>query len=493
MAKLFSAKSLLFLASLNSLASALANEENNSDVVDLTGDTFPQFILENSPTLIQFFAPWCGHCRVLAPKYDEAAAALKEYNIKIAKVDCTANDDLCRERKVPGYPTLKVFTDGKDSPYSGARAAYAIVSFMKKQILSAVSNITSKNSEQLKNSDPHVVDALSNIKDNEAYRVFEQNTEQLTNDFTIGAVISDNPFMTKENTIRVFKQFKEGKDQFDGEIEEAELTKFVKASSVPLVDEVGPENYSRYVDARLPIVFAFFSNDEEHEKLKTLLGPVVRKFKGNVSVVTIDGTKFPAQADFLNLKQEWPAFAINDDTLKFPFDQSKELTEDSLSEFVDQFVQGGLKQSIRSKPIPENNDAPIRVLLSDQFSDTVLNKKKDVLVHFYAPWCGHCNRLAPIYDELGEIFKGEDSIVIVKFDPIANSIPPEVPVKIYRLPTLKLFKAESNEIVDYSGNRSLESIFHFLKENTHNSFDAKLPTKEEETPKEDEKEELLHD
>jgi len=69
-----------------------------------------------------------GHCKALAPEYEEAATTLKEKNIKLAKVDCTEEADLCQSYGVEGYPTLKVFR-GPDnvSPYSGARKAPAYV------------------------------------------------------------------------------------------------------------------------------------------------------------------------------------------------------------------------------------------------------------------------------------------------------------------------------------------------------------------------------
>jgi len=71
----------------------------------------------------------CGHCKALAPEYEEAATQLKEKNVALAKVDCTVEADLCKEYGVEGYPTVKVFR-GPDNvkPYQGARKAPQYVS-----------------------------------------------------------------------------------------------------------------------------------------------------------------------------------------------------------------------------------------------------------------------------------------------------------------------------------------------------------------------------
>ena len=68
--------------------------------------------------------------------------------------------------------------------------------------------------------------------------------------------------------------------------------------------------------------------------------------------------------------------------------------------FVTSFFNGDLKATLKSeKPSPEDLTANVKVLKGESFADIVLNNDKDVFVEFYAPWCGHCKHLAPIWED----------------------------------------------------------------------------------------------
>ncbi|KAI9894317.1 MAG: hypothetical protein M1814_003073 [Vezdaea aestivalis] len=106
-----------------------------SAVIDLIPGNFDKIVLKsNKPALVEFFAPWCGHCKTLAPIYEQLGQnfAFAENKVSIAKVDADENRDLGKRFGVQGFPTLKWFDGKSDKPeeYSGGRDLESLQSFI---------------------------------------------------------------------------------------------------------------------------------------------------------------------------------------------------------------------------------------------------------------------------------------------------------------------------------------------------------------------------
>eukprot|EP00878_Enallax_costatus_P000727 GHUV01000840.1.p1 GENE.GHUV01000840.1~~GHUV01000840.1.p1 ORF type:complete len:142 (+),score=26.70 GHUV01000840.1:126-551(+) len=114
------------------LVSAVAASEDHSSV-QVLGSDFDDKVNDGSVYFIKFFAPWCGHCKRLAPTWKELADAFKDdKSIKIAHVDCTQDRDVCTTADIKGYPTLKVYHKGEEvKAYRGARELEALKTFVQ--------------------------------------------------------------------------------------------------------------------------------------------------------------------------------------------------------------------------------------------------------------------------------------------------------------------------------------------------------------------------
>eukprot|EP01092_Planopodium_desertum_P007563 TRINITY_DN310_c0_g1_i4.p2 TRINITY_DN310_c0_g1~~TRINITY_DN310_c0_g1_i4.p2 ORF type:complete len:163 (+),score=47.61 TRINITY_DN310_c0_g1_i4:2-490(+) len=107
-----------------------------ASVVDLSVDNFVEQTSQGR-WFVKFYAPWCGHCKKLAPIWEEFGNSGTH---KVGKVDCTIHNSLCSSFGVRGYPTLKVVENGKYYDYSGARTIDAFNKFINGDYSSAASH-----------------------------------------------------------------------------------------------------------------------------------------------------------------------------------------------------------------------------------------------------------------------------------------------------------------------------------------------------------------
>lgn len=123
-----------------------------------------------------------------------------------------------------------------------------------------------------------------------------------------------------------------------------------------------------------------------------------------------------------------------------------------------------VERHVKSEPVPESNDEPVKVVVATTFDELVLKSGKDVMLEAYAPWCGHCKKLVPIYDKVGEHFASDEGVTIAKIDATANDILSER-FEVKGFPTLYFYKHATDELLKYEGERSEAAIIDFIEKN----------------------------
>jgi len=257
--------------------------------------------------------------------------------------------------------------------------------------------------------------------------------------------------------------------EYSGEFTEEDITAWARSEGYPVLVELDQSVWTRSSNGKTTLFVGFIetSNDE----LKTILRDVAKNFKGKIISTFMDhkqngqlagrwgasGNVFPTAIVVSYETAEPKLYAWNEDT-------EKDYTTAALISFVEQSLAGTYSTNKKSEPIPESNDGPVKVVVYKNFDQIVYDDAEDVLLEFYAPWCGHCKQLAPIYEQLGEKFAPFKTVTIAKIDATANTYPETL--NIQGFPTIFLFPAgdKQNPIV-FEGERDLAGMTKFIVDN----------------------------
>lgn len=489
-----------------------AAADPNSAVVKLTTKEYKSFLDENPLVLAEFYAPWCGYCKQLAPEFTKAADALNESNpeIKLAQIDCDDEKELCQLQGIRGYPTLKVIRGSSNTPidYAGPRNAEGIVDYMVEQSRPAVQIVAAAaDFEEIATSatKPLIVQVLPSAihesveSQNATFHDLASIERSSANFYTVeddaqieklGALVGTELSTTEASYFLVHPKELTSPKVFSGEFSKANIEEWAKNAKVPYFGDINRDSYLVYMTSTLPLGYYFYNTQEERDAVDEFFTALGKKHSGKINFVGLNAALFGGHASNLNMDPEIvPLFAIQTNTngKKYGINQTEHPegpASDVIAEFVESFLDGKVDPIIKSEPLPtqEEIDAQAAVkLVAHNYADTLNDLSKDVFIEYYAPWCGHCKKLAPIWEELAEIYdsKSENSkVVIAQVDHSNNDV--ETPIVVEGYPTVIFYPANGKvnektgirEHIVYNDARQAENFIAFIKENGAHGVDG---------------------
>ncbi|KAF3337745.1 protein disulfide-isomerase-like protein [Carex littledalei] len=465
------------LSSVLLCSSVKCEEEEASAVIVLDNSNFTEVVEKHDFIVVEFYAPWCGHCKKLAPEYEKAAQVLSKHNppIVLAKVDGNekTNKPLTDKFNVKGYPTLIIIRNKGEvqQEYTGPRQSDGIVKYLKTQAGPASFEIKSEEDAKSVVDDKSIsiVGVFSEFSGTE-FDKFTELAEKLRSDYTFAhtkdaKILPHGDSSVEVPFVRLFKPFDELFSDYQ-EFEVDALEKFIEAASIPLVVTFDSDESNR------PYILKFFQNpnikamfftsftSNKIQDFKTELHKAAVEYKSkNISFLLGDPMTSQGAFQFYGLKDEWlPLFMIQDNTNRKYL--SKNVEPDQITSWIKGYLDGTLTPYKKSQPIPETNDMPIKIVVGESFNEFVFESGKNVLLEFYAPWCVHCKKLDPMLEEIAVALQNDESIIIAKMDATLNDVPDEFEVSEF--PTLYFFSADKKREV-FKGGRTVESITNFIK------------------------------
>jgi protein disulfide-isomerase A1 len=448
-----------------------------SDVLTLDTDNFDETISENEFVMVEFYAPWCGHCKKLAPDYEKLATLLRQEGspAKVAKIDATEHSGPAGQYGVRGYPTLIFFKNGNQIKYEGGRTVDEMKVFINKKSGPASRFLATRAEHDAAIKGDVIVAYVEDEESTEFKNWMRAATSGQLEDFALAHVHDKSIAGDLNGKVVIYKAGDEKLVFEDDKITKTKLVSWITTEGYPLAEEIGQPVWQRATNnkGKLAVIFVDSADKEQMDLVKTL----AKQYKGKISF------SFAPTATQKQLAERWGAsgqyfptgvyadFADGNPTI-YVFDEETESRFDATSgaRFLDQAMAGTYKSFLKSEPLPTQS-GPVNVLVGKNFEQVAFDDSADVFVEFYAPWCGHCKKLAPTWDELAENFKDFTHLKIAKIDATANALPPAVKVSGY--PTLIYFPAGNggNTQIPYNGERDLESLTKFIIEKSTKPID----------------------
>jgi protein disulfide-isomerase A1 len=446
-------------------------EENHVWVFN--NKTLPKAVESENKLLIEFYAPWCDHCKEFAPEYSKAAKALKKKGIRIGKIDGSENRDLVDRYKVTGYPTLLYFVNGVPTPYTGARTAEGVIEWMTSRQKNVITQLQdSDTAESFTNQSYISAIYFGSISDSER-TVFEfaaLSTKDIQFFETNSSTICEK-FNVSAPGILFFKDGE--RIAYDANFSTLDLMKFLDKFKPAKVYEFDDETARKIFDYQSSTFFLLRPEDQKDSYVESL-NALALKYKDSFIFAACDlthpGNPAKLSAALGITSSDQPLAVIVDFNDAFNKYKSNSTSYEDLVSFIDQYHEKKLTPYLKSEPIPEEGtERNVKVLVGLSHNKIIEDQTKDVLVLYYASDHPKCKEFLPIYEKVAKETKRWENFIVSKFNLSYNEV---AGLNFKFIPYIVLFTKDNKNGIPYQGDLTKVSIKAFLREHVlKESFD----------------------
>uniref|UniRef100_A0A0G4HXC2 Thioredoxin domain-containing protein n=1 Tax=Chromera velia CCMP2878 TaxID=1169474 RepID=A0A0G4HXC2_9ALVE len=405
--------------------------------------------------LVLFYAPWCFWSRQLLPEFQEAAQRLRHHDppVHLVKIDASADSHAQDKYEISEFPTLRFFVDGIGHEYQGGRTAAKIIQwvnayldreieiktpeqaedFVHHRVASALAIFSPSSSSKKGTGEASELTEMGGETEGLFKKAFKHSAQRhsemhfgITESASVIEYIRSTRGLKelKAPSLVVFKPHDEGREvavwnePVKALADYKSIDKFVLSHKLPRVVSLTPDTAENIFEDGRPVLAVFEKEKDRDPQIEAELKAVADSFPSEILVI-LGGSSHQHEKRLIGMLGGDP-----DDEEKFPlvrlftknaagsshfhptlkFDFKGPLRRSPLGKFVSDFLGDKLQPFYMSEDAPEDHtQGGLTTVVGSTFSSLVRDPSKDAIVEFFAPWCGHCRKLEPVWREVSAL------------------------------------------------------------------------------------------
>ncbi|ELP89985.1 protein disulfide isomerase, putative [Entamoeba invadens IP1] len=442
------------------------------EVHPLKKEEYSKFIDKNKFVLVKYFAPWCAHCKALAPIFEELSNITD--NVAFASVDCDDQKEVCLGEKIQGYPTIFLFRNGKRKPFEGERSLTGIQSFLKANVERRLQNVTESDVIRIKeehkncvfirfNKDPLINEVVEIVTDMveflKFYTIFNDDTTKKVS-FEVYNVERNTSYTTESVMVEEVSRK-----------EVQRIVDFINLRTFPIFPIIDFPLFERVQDLPVYSLWFFYNSTLTQDQIsmfKSLKGKyediLFFAFNNKISEQQVihmhhSGSLFPVISLLHPNKRNI-----------YVFDEKREISLTSISHFLDNVLNNKTKPFLAVSNLTKDDEGKnLRRITGNEFEDFITPKRKVHLLIFCAKRSENCQRfLNNVFEKIANLTKNFKYFEMAWIDASTDDVGPEWDLE--SIPRLFIFDGTKDEIKkvmmkDLPNEQNLmEFLGHFVPE-----------------------------